>query len=260
MVTILDKPPIWWISISHNFRVWNAFIAGCFFFFRSGQTMSPRKKNRLRWRKGSSHKYLLKLLPLLFFSPFWDGHFSCGKLHVKNYRGVFFWTPILCDGADSCTSPFTNFFLKNRWSSWQKTFPWRNGCFRERGVEISAAKLFKPWKLPVGSSWGFLQFCDVVWWRTLMKTVRHLELNTLNESNEYTLLFAGFGFSMTSLNKQLILPCLNPFITILFRSAHLRLLVIAFLAFRDAACRILAVSFVSGVSSTWSFQYPIYSL
>lgn len=45
-----------------------------------------------------------------------------------------------------------------------------------------------------------------------MKTVRNLELNTLHESNEYTLLFAGFGFSMTSLNKQLILPCLNPFI------------------------------------------------
>ena len=92
--------------------------------------------------------------------------------------------------------------------------------------------------------------------KSMKTTVRNLELNTLNESNEYTLLFAGFGFSITSLNKQLILPCLNPFICkepthqrLFCWSAHLRLLVIAFLAFRDEACRILAVSFVSLASS-----------
>lgn len=61
------------------------------FSFSLWSKNEPKKKNRLRWRKGSSHKYLLKLLlaPLLFVSPFWDGHFSCGKTACQKITVVF---------------------------------------------------------------------------------------------------------------------------------------------------------------------------
>lgn len=82
-----------------------------------------------------------------------------------------------------------------------------------KGCRIFSCKTLQTMKTP---SRFVMRISAILWLCGLMmksmKTVRNLELNTLNESTEHTLLFAGFGFSMTSLNKKLILPYLNSFI------------------------------------------------